>query len=66
MEGPFQITALEYSEGGHPNVQAHDGLGDIYQSSLNELKSITACRVLFSHDARELTQGAGGPAPTDQ
>lgn len=60
-QGPVLIaaqaafSAAEYSEGGNPEVQAHEGFGDRYFDSINRLKSIRADRVLFSHDTTELS-----------
>jgi len=46
-------TADEYRQGGDPDNQAHDGLGEVYRQSITRLKALGASRVLFSHDAAE-------------
>ena len=53
------FTADEYQRGGDPEVQAHDGLAEEYIDSLERLRSVGPCRVLFSHDDTELKQTGG-------
>ena len=39
----------EFARGGDPDVQSHEGLGDVYLESLAKLRSHGASRMLFSH-----------------
>ena len=53
------FAADEYVRGGDPEVQAHDSLVKEYCDSILRLKSLSARKVLFSHDDAEVAQGAG-------
>jgi glyoxylase-like metal-dependent hydrolase (beta-lactamase superfamily II) len=46
-------TAREYTLGGDPDNQAHEGLEAAYRRSIERLKTFGAARVLFSHDVAE-------------
>lgn len=45
-------TAAEFEAGGDA-AEAHDGMADIYRSSIRRLKSLRPARVFFSHDRSE-------------
>ena len=45
------FSRREFEHGGDPEIQAHEGLADVYQRSLTRLRALDADVVYFSHDS---------------